>query len=153
MDVPGDLLREAVEVIGNAYAPYSGLRVAAAVRGASGRIYRGVNVENSSYGLTVCAERVAVFNAVTNGEREIVEVLIVSTSRRPIPPCGACLQVLSEFAKPDTRIYSVSLPTKQARMWRLGELMPEAFRLDKALPSHRGGESNKPSSQGGSPVL
>ena len=128
--VPGDLLEAARVVIRNSYSPYSGLRVAAAVRGGSGRVYVGVNVENSSYGLTVCAERVAVFNAVTSGERSIREVLILSDSDEPLPPCGACRQVIAEFAEPDTRIYSVSLRTGRWVTWTLQELLPHAFRLN-----------------------
>lgn len=127
--IPEDLLDAARSVIENSYAPYSGIHVAAAVRSASGRIYVGVNVENSSYGLTICAERVAVFNAVTHGERRIVEVLIASDTDTPIPPCGACRQVLAEFAGPEARVYSVSLVTGRWRVWRLGDLLPDAFRL------------------------
>jgi cytidine deaminase len=127
--VPRDLLEAASKVIDNAYAPYSGLRVASAVRGGSGKIYVGVNVENASYGLTICAERAAVFSAVTNGERVIREVLVLSDSNEPIPPCGACRQVIAEFAAPDTMIYSVSLRTGRYASWRLRELLPYAFTL------------------------
>ncbi len=126
---PGDLLEAASRIVGNAYAPYSGFRVAAAVRAGSGRVYTGVNVENSSYGLTVCAERVAVFSAVAAGERAVAEVLVAVEADEPVPPCGACLQVISEFAGPDTRIHMVSLSTGRYREARLGELLPKAFRL------------------------
>ncbi len=126
---PRDLLEAARSVIGNAYAPYSGFRVAAAVRGGSGRVYAGVNVENSSYGLTVCAERVAVFSAVTAGERSLSEVLVAVESEEPVPPCGACLQVISEFAGPNTMIYMVSLSTGKWEAARLGELLPRAFKF------------------------
>ncbi len=127
--VPGDLLSGARRVIANAYAPYSGFRVVAAVRAGSGRVYVGVNVENSSYGLTVCAERVAVFNAVANGEREIKEILVAVEAEDPVPPCGACLQVLSEFADPETPVYMVSLSTGKVVKARLGELLPRAFKF------------------------
>jgi len=127
---PQDLLEAARRVVENAYAPYSGVKVAAAVRGGSGRIYVGVNVENASYGLTVCAERVAVFNAVTNGERVIREVLVLSDSNEPMPPCGACRQVIAEFASPDTPIHSVSLKTGRHASWKLQELLPHAFKLE-----------------------
>lgn len=127
--VPGDLLEEARRVISNAYAPYSGFRVSSAVRAGSGRIYVGVNVENSSYGLTVCAERVATFNAVASGEREIREVLVAVESEEPVPPCGACLQVLSEFAPPDAVVYMVSLTSGKAVKARLGDLLPKAFKF------------------------
>ncbi|MEB3851308.1 MAG: cytidine deaminase [Desulfurococcales archaeon] len=128
--VPRDLLEAARRVIGNAYAPYSGFRVAAAVRGGSGRVYIGVNVENASYGLTICAERAAVAAAVAAGERSIGEVLILSEAEEPIPPCGACRQVLAEFAGPETPVYSVSLATGKSAVWTLGELLPFAFKLN-----------------------
>ncbi len=128
---PGDLLEAAKRVAGNAYAPYSGFRVASAVRAESGRIYAGVNVENSSYGLTVCAERVAVFSAVTNGERAIREVLVYALdSEEPVFPCGACLQVLSEFSpEGDTIVYAYSPRSGRCERASLRELLPRAFRL------------------------
>ena len=125
--IPEDLLGKAREVIGNAYAPYSKYKVAAAVRASSGRVYAGVNVENASYGLTVCAERVAVFNAVTSGERGVRGVLVLVERGEPVPPCGACLQVISEFADGDPLIHSVSLETGESRTWRLSELLPHRF--------------------------
>jgi len=125
-EVPQDLLEAALSIIKNAYAPYSGYRVAAAVRASSGRVYRGVNVENSSYGLTVCAERVAIFNAVTEGERSIKEVLVRVEGGPPAPPCGACLQVISEFGDDDTVIYSASLEGGVMK-WRLKDLLPFRF--------------------------
>ncbi len=131
-EAPRDLLEAARDVIGNAYAPYSKYRVAAAVRASSGRVYRGVNVENASYGLTVCAERVAVFSAVAAGERSIREVLVLTERGEPAPPCGACLQVISEFGDDETVIYSVSLEGG-SRTWRLRDLLPVRFG-----PSHLG---------------
>ena len=122
-----ELLERASSVIDHSYAPYSGFRVASAVRAGSGRIYVGVNVENASYGLTVCAERVAVFNAISSGERVVSEVLVASYADDPIPPCGACLQVLGEFAKDDVTIHSVSLKTGKRATWTLRELMPRMF--------------------------
>ncbi|MCE4619956.1 MAG: cytidine deaminase [Desulfurococcales archaeon] len=130
-NVPKDLLEAALSVLDNAYAPYSRFRVASAIRDSSGRIFVGVNVENSSYGLTVCAERVAVFNMVTHGGRRVKEVLVLAgDSREPVPPCGACLQVLAEFAEPETIIYMVSAVTDEHRVARLRDLLPSAFRLD-----------------------
>jgi len=126
---PGDLLERAAKSIRNAYAPYSRFRVAAAVRTASGKVYDGVNVENSSYGLTVCAERVAVFKAVSEGEREVREVLVAVEAEEPVPPCGACLQVIAEFGGPDTLIHMVSLTTGRYASAKLSELLPRAFKL------------------------
>ncbi|MCE4620939.1 MAG: cytidine deaminase [Desulfurococcales archaeon] len=128
---PEDLLNAAKSVIANAYAPYSGFRVAAAVRGESGRIYTGVNVENASYGLTICAERAAVAQAITMGERRLTEILIVSYSEDPTPPCGACRQVLVEFMDGRSIVYSVSLKTGKVAEWTLEELIPHAFRLGR----------------------
>ncbi len=91
-----DLLQAAVEARGRAHAPYSHFPVGAALRMASGHIYTGCNIENASYGLTVCAERVAVWKAVSEGERDPVALVVVSASGAT--PCGACRQVLSEFA-------------------------------------------------------
>ncbi len=113
------------------YAPYSGFRVVSVVRGGSGRLYAGVNVENSSYGLTVCAERVAVFNAVTNGERIIREVLVYALdSEEPVFPCGACLQVISEFSPSgDTMVYAYSEKSGRLEAARLSDLLPRRFSL------------------------
>lgn len=125
---PGRLLERAREAARHSYAPYSGFRVAAAVVAGSGRVYTGVNVENASYGLTVCAERVAIFKAVSEGERVIREVLVYAAdSDEPVPPCGACLQVIAEFGGDDTVVYMVSRAGKQARA-TLKELLPRAFR-------------------------
>lgn len=130
-EVPGELLEAALSVSGNSYARYSGFRVAAAVRDERGRVFSGVNVENSSYGLTVCAERVAVFNAVTHGAREIKDVLVLALdSDYPVPPCGACLQVLREFSSGDAIVYMVSGRTWRCRVMRLGELLPLGFTLE-----------------------
>ncbi len=110
-----------------AYAPYSGFRVGAACVTASGRIYSGCNVENASYGLTVCAERNVVFQAVAAGERDIRAIVLYTPTPKPTPPCGACRQVLREFGEQivviaccenDTILDSTS-----------GELLPEHFRL------------------------
>ncbi len=83
----------------NSYAPYSGVKVSALAITPDGKVYKGgVNVENASLGLTVCAERVAIFNAVSNGEKRIKTIVLTSNLDKPIyPPCGACLQVMNEF--------------------------------------------------------
>lgn len=92
------LLHVAREALSDAHAPYSGFRVGAAVLTASNKVYSGCNVENASYGLTVCAERVAVLKAVSEGEKMISAVAIVVSGDQMARPCGACLQVLREFA-------------------------------------------------------
>jgi cytidine deaminase len=124
-----DLLVAAREAGQGAYCPYSRFRVGAAVR-AGGRIFAGANVENASYGLTMCAERTAVFAAVTAGETRIGAVAIVcadapeGTDRSLSMPCGACRQVLAEFADPETPVVIDRVGT-----FTLGELLPWSFRL------------------------
>lgn len=91
------LLGEAARAAGQAYAPYSGLSVGAAIVAADGRAFTGCNVENASYGLSLCAERVAVFKAVSEGARAFRAIAVTLADGRAIPPCGACCQVLAEF--------------------------------------------------------
>ncbi len=126
--VPGldELVEKALKILDNAYAPYSGVKVAAALETGDGSVFLGVNVENASYGLTICAERAAVAAAVAAGKRRFKRIVIVSNLEEPIPPCGACRQVLAEFAE-DMEIVSVSAKTGKRRVWRLRELLPEAF--------------------------
>ncbi len=123
-----ELLSIARKLIKNSYAPYSGFKVASIVITSDGNKYFGVNVENSSYGLSMCAERVAVFNAVTHGSRSIEEVHIFTETSEPVPPCGACRQVIAEF-NPHAKIVSYSLKTGMKKEWILSELLPDAFTL------------------------
>lgn len=99
------LFDQAVSVRRRAYAPYSGFTVGAALRAKSGRVFVGCNVENISFGLTICAERVCVAAAVAAGEAEFETIVVVADSSEPVMPCGACRQVLSEFA-PTLRVVS-----------------------------------------------
>ncbi len=92
-----ELLREAWEARRRAYAPYSGFAVGAALLASSGAVYSGCNIENRSYGLTICAERVALFKAVTAGERRFVALAVVTEGPEVVLPCGACRQTLAEF--------------------------------------------------------
>jgi cytidine deaminase len=109
-----------------AYAPYSGFAVGAAVLFEDGAVTEGANVENASYGLGVCAERNAVAAGVLRGHGRLRAVLVFSAGSRPVPPCGACRQVLAEFAGPELPVQSRTVAG--ARMTHtLGELLPEAF--------------------------
>ncbi len=122
------LIAAAQQVRKNAYAPYSQFQVGAALLGKSGRIYVGCNVENASYGLTICAERNAVFSAIAAGEREFV-ALVVAGKDAQVFPCGACRQVLSEFCD-DLPIRIVGENGEQTET-SLRELLPHAFRFSK----------------------
>src|SRR3954452_23076221 len=110
-----------------AYAPYSKFTVGAAVL-AGGTVYRGCNVENASYGLSICAERVAATTAVAGGERRIDAVAVVGSADRPTPPCGACRQFLNEFGP--TMPVVVETPDGRRELWKLDELLPHAFGPD-----------------------
>ena len=121
------LLRAARAARQRAYAPYSKFRVGTAVLAADGRIYTGCNIENASYGLTICAERVALGNALTAGARTFRAVAIVAAGPR-VTPCGACRQVLAEFGDCDVICVDARRGGK-TRVYRLRELLPEAFQL------------------------
>lgn len=119
-----ELLRAAAAVRDRAYAPYSRFAVGAALRGRSGRVFVGCNVENLSFGLTVCAERNALAAAVAAGERDFDAIAIVADSKVPVSPCGACRQVLAEFA-PNLSICCATLQGDQF-VSTLTELFPRA---------------------------
>jgi cytidine deaminase len=120
------LLRAARAAATKAYAPFSKLKVGAAVLTANGRIFSGCNIENSSFGLTLCAERLAIFKAVSAGHRGIRAVMVHADTAKLTPPCGACLQVFNEFSENPEIVLSNGRST---RTYRLRELLPLGFRL------------------------
>ncbi|MFN0177323.1 MAG: cytidine deaminase [Gemmatimonadales bacterium] len=107
-----------------AYAPYSNFLVGAAVETTTGEQFVGCNVENASYGLTICAERAAVAQAIAGGFRQFRRIVVVTSSEPPAPPCGACRQFLREFG-PDLIVESIGPQSK--RSWSLRDLLPDAF--------------------------
>jgi cytidine deaminase len=131
-----ELVRRATEAREHAYAPYSTFRVGAAVVGASGRVYTGCNVENASFSHTCCAERVAVFKAVSEGETAIVAVAVVTDTSPPAGPCGACRQVLHEHGA-DATVVLANPAGDQART-TVRALLPDGFERDVVLRQMRG---------------
>lgn len=128
-----DLIEKAREARTKAYSPYSGYQVGAALKTSHGKIYSGCNIENSSYGATICAERVAIHKAISElGSMEISEICVVTDASPPWPPCGICRQVISEFARPSTKIIAANLQG-ECKTIVFQELMPEAF-----TPAHLG---------------
>src|SRR5471030_1109788 len=123
--MPDSLLAAAIGARAHAFAPYSKFQVGAAIEDAEGRIHTGCNIENATYGLTVCAERVAVFKAVSEGERHFTRIAIVADTEEPTPPCGACRQILWEFCG-DIEVVLGNLKKETAR-YRLKDLFPLPF--------------------------
>lgn len=124
------LIASAVEAARAAYCPYSGYAVGAALLAPDGRVFQGCNVENASYGLSLCAERSAVSAAVIAGARTFVAVAIAARGGSLPYPCGACRQVLAEFCGPELTIYLAGIESGQPReATTLGALFPKSFRL------------------------
>ncbi|MCW3059886.1 MAG: cdd [Capsulimonas sp.] len=129
-DLQGEIIAAAREAQAAAYAPYSNFPVGAAVLLSDGTIYRGCNIENASFGLTVCAERVAIFNAIADGRMDIVAIALVTTAARLAKPCGACRQVISEFSQADNPIMIVSTCAgDQVCIEPISALLPDNFTL------------------------
>ncbi len=120
-----ELIEEAIEAREHSYSPYSRFKVGAALKSKSGKIYTGTNVENASYGLTVCAERTAVYKAVSQGEREFEALAIFTDTEDLTPPCGACRQVLWEFSRDLVVILANS---NEKKILKLSDLLPLPFR-------------------------
>ncbi len=122
-------MNEAKEASKNSYSPFSRFAVGAAVLASSGKIYRGCNVENSSFGLTNCAERCAIFKAVSEGEREIRAVAIYSPNADSCYPCGACRQVMFEFQGDDEELEVITENLGQLDINKLSYFLPCGFRI------------------------
>ena len=125
LDEKKALIRMALEAREQAYAPYSDFMVGAALRAEDGRIFTGCNVENAAFGSTICAERTAIFKAVSEGHRDFVRIVIAGRSRELCVPCGVCRQVLREFA-PNIEIICLN-GAGEERTFTLEELLPHSF--------------------------
>lgn len=122
------LFKVANEAKENAYAPYSNFKVGAALLSKTGKIYSGCNIENASYSLTCCAERVAIFKAISQGETEFDTFIITSNTKEPIAPCGACRQVMNEFFDENVTIVLTNQTNKRKEL-SIKQLLPYAFDL------------------------
>lgn len=121
------MVKIAKESANRAYTPYSKFKVGAAILTKTGKIYSGCNIENVSYGLTICAERVAIFKALSEGERNFSQLIIYSQTKDFTMPCGACLQVLAQFCR-NLKIIIVNQSLKK-KTYQLKNLLPKSFRL------------------------
>ncbi|WP_028399240.1 cytidine deaminase [Ectobacillus panaciterrae] len=121
-----ELIQESIQAREKAYVPYSKFKVGAALLTKDGKVYTGCNIENASYGLTNCAERTALFKAVSEGDLEFSAIAVVADTAGPVPPCGACRQVMVELCKPDTKVYLTNLKG-DVQETTVAELLPGAF--------------------------
>lgn len=124
-DVDRELVAAAAEARERAFAPYSSFRVGSAVRSSDGRIFTGCNVESASFGLTVCAERVAIWKAVSEGERDLGSIAVVTDATELTPPCGVCRQIIWEFCR-DVPVIIADI-SGNAEVVMMRNLLPRAF--------------------------
>ncbi|MCM3716863.1 cytidine deaminase [Fictibacillus phosphorivorans] len=120
------LMEQAKEARERAYVPYSKFKVGAALLSSEGNVYHGANIENAAYSLTCCAERTALFKAYTEGDTKFTAMAVVADTKRPVPPCGACRQVISELCPPDMSVYLTNLHGDVQELV-VKELLPGAF--------------------------
>ncbi|WP_449620616.1 cytidine deaminase [Robertmurraya sp. Marseille-Q9965] len=121
-----DLIAESKVAREKAYVPYSKFKVGAALLTEDGKVYHGCNIENASYGMTNCAERTALFKAISEGDKNFTMLAVVADSDRPVPPCGACRQVITELCPKDMKIVLTNLKGDIKEL-TLEELLPGAF--------------------------
>ncbi len=124
-----ELMAKAIEASKNSYSPYSKFPVGACLLTKSGKTYCGCNFENSSFGMTICAERNAAGSAIADGEREFKAIAIYSPIQDNCAPCGACRQVLHEFCKNDADLDIILKDNDELKVFTLAELLPESFSL------------------------
>nr|WP_255639597.1 cytidine deaminase [Aquibacillus saliphilus] len=120
------LLEKAKEIRMKAYTPYSKFKVGAALLTQSGKVYLGCNIENAAYPVTCCAERVAIFSAIADDETNFEELAVVADTKRPVPPCGSCRQVMSEFFDKNMKIHTSNL-INDVKTIAMEELLPFSF--------------------------
>ncbi|MFA1820749.1 cytidine deaminase [Virgibacillus oceani] len=120
------LMAEAKNSMKNAYVPYSNFRVGAALLAESGTIYTGGNIENAAYPVSCCAERVAIFKAISNGEKTFSEMVVAADTKRPVPPCGSCRQVMSEFFSKSMPVHLMNLQN-EIKTVTMESLLPFSF--------------------------
>ncbi|MFD2045830.1 cytidine deaminase [Ornithinibacillus salinisoli] len=120
------LIDEAKKIREKAYVPYSKFPVGAALLTKSGKLYTGCNIENAAYPVTCCAERVAIFKAIADGEKDFEEMAVVANTERPVPPCGSCRQVMSEFFNSDMMIHLTNLHD-DVKSVKMKDLLPFSF--------------------------
>ncbi|GAA0600090.1 cytidine deaminase [Virgibacillus siamensis] len=120
------LMKEAVNIMEKAYVPYSEFPVGAALLTKSGKVYTGCNIENAAYPVSCCAERVAIFKAISDGEYHFTKLAVAADTKRPVPPCGSCRQVMSEFFDADTEIHLTNL-SNDIKSISMEALLPFSF--------------------------
>lgn len=125
------LVEFALDARNRACAEHSKFKVGASLVTKSGKIYTGCNIESSSYGLTICAERLAVFKAISEGNDAITEILVVADTKEPVSPCGACRQIIADFA-PDATIHLCNL-SGEIQTYTLNQLLPNRFKSEDFL--------------------
>ncbi|GGJ85350.1 cytidine deaminase [Lentibacillus kapialis] len=127
-----ELLKEAIAIKDKAYVPYSKFPVGAALLTRSGKLYTGCNIENAAYPVSCCAERVAIFKAISDGIYDFAEMAVAAQTERPVPPCGSCRQVMSEFFDSGMKVHLTNLHG-QTKTLTMDELLPFSFQSEDMI--------------------